>query len=160
MCEVPRSPASSVKVIMSGAIPRLVLYACMVWKGTTLQFLCFYSGAVTWLPSTIRYVDSGPESLMPHMDSKRNTVHHPQVVYDMPKSTQVYVAPHHHLGGDNEVSTPRSSSSDNYRKDFAHGARPGPSLASSDSELSQPATRRVSRHQHHSRYDVLTICVN
>ena len=145
---------------MSGAIPRLVLYACMVWKGTTLQFLCFYSGAVTWLPSTIRYVDSGPESLMPHMDSKRNTVHHPQVVYDMPKSTQVYVAPHHHLGGDNEVSTPRSSSSDNYRKDFAHGARPGPSLASSDSELSQPATRRVSRHQHHSRYDVLTICVN
>ena len=122
-------------------------------QGQLYTFLCFYSGAVTLIFSTIRYVDSGPESLMPHVDSKRNTVHHPQVVYDMPKSTQVYVAPHHHLG-DNEVSTPRSSTSDNYRKDFAHGARPGHSLASSDSELSQPATRRVSRHQHHSRYDV------
>lgn len=115
----------------------------------------FYFNAVTVVISTIRYMDSGPESLMPHIDSKRNTVHHPQVVYDMPKSTQVYVAPHHHQG-DTEVSTPRSSSSDNYRKDFAHGARPGHSLASSDSELSQPATRRVSRHQHHSRYDAET----
>ena len=141
------------RLIMSGAIPRLLLCACMLWTGSTLHFSCFYSGAITLMPPTIRYVDSGPESLMPHVDSKRNTVHHPQVVYDMPKSTQVYVAPHHHLG-DNEVSTPRSSTSDNYRKDFAHGARPGHSLASSDSELSQPATRRVSRHQHHGRYDV------
>ena len=140
------------RLIMSEAIPQL-LYAFMVLTGTTLHFLSFYSGSVTLILLTIRYVDSGPESLMPHIDSKRNTVHHPQVVYDMPKSTQVYVAPHHHLG-DNEVSTPRSSSSDNYRKDFAHGARLGHSLASSDSELSQPATRRVSRHQHHSRYDI------
>jgi len=145
--------------LMSGAIPQLLLYAFLMWTWTTLKSLCFYSGALTLIPSTIRYVESGPESLMPHLDSKRNTVHHPQVVYDMPKSTQVYVAPHHHLG-DNEVSTPRSSSSDNYRKDFAHGARPVHSLASSDSELSQPATRRVSRHQHHSRYDVhmLAMC--
>jgi len=132
------------------------LSRCTVTWTSNLHFWCFYSGAVTLMPSTIRYVDSGPESMMPHVDSKRNTVHHPQVVYDMPKSTQVYVAPHHHLG-DNEASTPRSSSSDNYRKDFAHGARPGHSLASSDSELSQPATRRVSRHQCHSRYDVLCL---
>lgn len=49
-----------------------------------------------------------------------------------------------HRGG---ISTPRSSSSDNYRKDFAHGALPvgGRSLASSDSELSQPHTRPTSR---------------
>ena len=131
------------------------MYAFMVWTQKTLNFLSFYFNAVKVVISTIRYMDSGPESLMPHIDSKRNTVHHPQVVYDMPKSTQVYVAPHHHQG-DTEVSTPRSSSSDNYRKDFAHGARPGHSLASSDSELSQPATRRVSRHQHHSRYDAET----
>lgn len=141
------------RIRISGATPPLLLHAFMVWTEAALQFSSFYSGAVTLITSTIRYMDSGPESLMPHIDSRRNTVHHPQVVYDMPKSTQVYVAPHHHQG-DNEVSTPRSSSSDNYRKDFAHGARPGHSLASSDSELSQPATRRVSRHQHHSRYDV------
>ncbi|XP_069672375.1 uncharacterized protein [Periplaneta americana] len=96
-----------------------------------------------------RYLDSGPESLLSHAESKRATVHHPQVVYDMPKSTQVYVAPRQQ--GENEASTPRSSSSDNYRRDFAHGTRPGRSLASSDSELSQPATRPVSRHQHRSR---------
>jgi hypothetical protein len=88
---------------------------------------------------------------MPHIESKRNTVHHPPVVCDMPKNTQVYVAPHHQ--GETEVSTSRSSSSDNYRRDFAHGARPGRSLASSDSELSQPATRPVSQHQHRSRYE-------
>jgi hypothetical protein len=105
---------------------------------------------VNLISSSVRYVDSGPELFMPHVDSKRNTVHHPEVVYDMPKSTQVYVAPCHH--GDTEVSTPRSSSSDNYRRDFAHGTRPGRSLASSDSELSQPATGPVSRRQHHSRY--------
>jgi hypothetical protein len=153
MCEVHHSPTSGVNVIMSGAIPQLLLYTFLVWTGTTFHFFCFYSGALTLIPSTIRYVVSGPESLMPHVDSKHNTVHHAQVVYDMPKSTQVYVAPHHHLG-DNEVPTPHSSTSDNYHKDFAHGARPGHSLASSDSELSQPATRRMSRHQHHSRYDV------
>ncbi|KAJ9587128.1 hypothetical protein L9F63_028300, partial [Diploptera punctata] len=93
-----------------------------------------------------RYNDSGPESL-PHVDTKRATVHHPQVVYDMPKSTQVYVT----TRGEAEASTPRSSNSDNYRREFAHGARPGRSLASSDSEISQPNTRPVSRHQHRSR---------
>jgi hypothetical protein len=108
-----------------------------------------YFGVSTLVPSITRYLDSGPESLMPHTEPKRATVHHPQVVYDMPKSTQVYVAPRHH--GDTEMSTPRSSSSDNYRRDFALGARPGRSLASSDSELSQPATRPVSRRQHRSR---------
>jgi len=159
MCEAHHSPTSGVKVnewSYTTTPPIRFLGVDM----DNFKFLCFYSCAVTLIPSTIRYVDSGPESLMPHIDSKRNTVHHPQVVYDMPKSTQVYVAPHHHLG-DNEVSTPRSSSSDNYRKDFAHGARPVHSLASSDSELSQPATRRVSRHQHHSRYEVhmLEMCL-
>lgn len=111
--------------------------------------LHMYSGVLTLITSIARYLDSGPESLMPHIEPKRTTVHHPQVVYDMPKSTQVYVTPRHR--GDTEMSTPRSSSSDNYRRDFAHGARPGRSLASSDSELSQPATRPVSRRQHRSR---------
>ncbi|KAJ9599231.1 hypothetical protein L9F63_010315, partial [Diploptera punctata] len=96
-----------------------------------------------------RYNDSGPESL-PHVDTKRATVHHPQVVYDMPKSTQVYVT----TRGEAEASTPRSSNSDNYRREFAHGARPGRSLASSDSEISQPNTRPVSRHQHRSRVNM------
>uniref|UniRef100_A0A1B6KUC7 Uncharacterized protein n=2 Tax=Graphocephala atropunctata TaxID=36148 RepID=A0A1B6KUC7_9HEMI len=81
----------------------------------------------------------------------------------MPKSTQVYVAPHL-LGhsnsgsgaGSNEggerggMSTPRSSSSDNYRRNFAQGALPH-SLVSSDSEVSQPNTRPTSRNLHRSR---------
>ncbi|XP_075216856.1 uncharacterized protein LOC142322085 isoform X2 [Lycorma delicatula] len=86
---------------------------------------------------------------------KRATVH-PQVVYQMPKSTQVYVNPHLHSNGSGVgsdggggVSTPRSSSSDNYRRNFAQGALPH-SLVSSDSELSQPNTRPTSRN-HRSR---------
>ncbi|XP_063221637.1 serine/arginine repetitive matrix protein 1-like [Bacillus rossius redtenbacheri] len=81
-----------------------------------------------------RYVDSGPESLL-QIDSRRATVH-PKAVYDMPKSTQVYITQH---AGDGpaRASTPRSSTSDNYRRDFACGARPtGRSAASSDSEMS------------------------
>lgn len=50
------------------------------------------------------------------------------------------------------MSTPRSSSSDNYRRDFAQGALPhGHSLVSSDSEVSQPNTRPTSRNLHRSR---------
>lgn len=52
--------------------------------------------------------------------------------------------------GGGGVSTPRSSSSDNYRRDFAQGALPH-SLVSSDSEISQPNTRPTSRN-HRSRY--------
>lgn len=44
-----------------------------------------------------RYIDSAHESL-PYMESKRATVH-PQVVYDIPKNTQVYVSPHHQMNG-------------------------------------------------------------
>ncbi|XP_054278564.1 nascent polypeptide-associated complex subunit alpha, muscle-specific form-like [Macrosteles quadrilineatus] len=81
---------------------------------------------------------------------KKSTVH-PQVVYQMPKSTQVYVAPHlHSNSGSGGMSTPRSSCSDNYRRDFAHGAVPH-SLVSSDSEISQPNTRPTSRNIHRSR---------
>lgn len=49
-------------------------------------------------------------------------------------------------GGGGGLSTPRSSSSDNYRKDFAHGAvaTGGRSLNSSDSELSQSHARSTS----------------
>lgn len=103
-----------------------------------------------------------PEEVTPDTP-KRSTVH-PQVVYQMPKSTQVYVTPHLHSNsgsgvGSNEggdrggMSTPRSSSSDNYRRDFAQGALPH-SLVSSDSEVSQPNTRptsRNSRNLHRSR---------
>lgn len=90
---------------------------------------------------------------------KRATVH-PQVVYQMPKSTQVYVNPHLHSNGSGVgsvsgdgggLSTPRSSSSDNYRRDFAQGALPH-SLVSSDSEISQPNTRPTSRNLHRSRF--------
>ncbi|XP_067002017.2 uncharacterized protein [Anabrus simplex] len=92
-----------------------------------------------------RHNELGPEPV-PHMESKRAMVH-PPVVYDMPKSMQVYITSHHPSNGgtgsgfteqDRSVSTPRSSSSDNYRRTFAHGAiTPGRSNASSDSELSQ-----------------------
>lgn len=48
------------------------------------------------------------------------------------------------------VDSPKSLSSDNYRKDFAQGALPR-SVASSDSELSQPNTRPTSRTKQRSR---------
>ncbi|XP_012261055.2 uncharacterized protein LOC105688962 isoform X1 [Athalia rosae] len=89
-----------------------------------------------------RYYDCGPESA-PHIEFKQTTVH-PKVVYDIPKSAPVYVdAKIHPNKSVNLNSTPRS---DNYRKDFAHGAVAArSSLASSDSELSQPNTRPHSR---------------
>ncbi|BES90515.1 Hypothetical protein NTJ_03323 [Nesidiocoris tenuis] len=73
--------------------------------------------------------------------SKKATVH-PQVICQIPKSSQMYITPK--LGGDlsggfesNEpVIVATSSSCDNYRKNFAQGALPH-SLAGSDSEVSQ-----------------------
>ncbi|XP_049827555.1 serine/arginine repetitive matrix protein 1-like isoform X5 [Schistocerca gregaria] len=91
-----------------------------------------------------RYNDSSHESLS-YMEKKRATVH-PQIVCDIPKNSHVYVKPHHQSNGlsgasmyqaedHGGVSTPHSSSSDNYRRELAHGGRPaGYSLASSDSE--------------------------
>ncbi|XP_046602250.1 uncharacterized protein LOC107218590 isoform X1 [Neodiprion lecontei] len=89
-----------------------------------------------------RYYDCGPESA-PHIEFKQTTIH-PKVVYDIPKSAPVFVdAKIHPNKPVNLNSTPRS---DNYRKDFAHGAVAArSSLASSDSELSQPNTRPHSR---------------
>ncbi|XP_012275965.1 uncharacterized protein LOC105697322 isoform X2 [Orussus abietinus] len=89
-----------------------------------------------------RYYDWVPENSS-HPEFKHTTVH-PKVVYDIPKSSPVYVEANLHAGKPaNPTSTPRS---DNYRKDFAHGAVAArSSLASSDSELSQPNTRPHSR---------------
>uniref|UniRef100_A0A0K8TAQ7 Uncharacterized protein n=1 Tax=Lygus hesperus TaxID=30085 RepID=A0A0K8TAQ7_LYGHE len=85
--------------------------------------------------------------------SKKATVH-PQVICQIPKSTQMYVTPklssQQPSGGfeSNEQSAPSSSSRDNYRKNFAQGALPH-SLTGSDSEVSQvnsgtPAKNRSS----------------
>ncbi|XP_043277534.1 uncharacterized protein [Venturia canescens] len=100
-----------------------------------------------------KYYDWAPDSSS-HLDAKQTTVH-PKVVYDIPKSSHVFVDANIHTAKPaNVISTPRS---DNYsefrrkilsfdRKDFAHGAVAGKSsLASSDSELSQPNTRPHSR---------------
>lgn len=86
---------------------------------------------------------------------KRETVH-PEVVYKMPKSAQVYVTPHHSNSGNgssfhSHADSPKSLSSDNYRRDFAQGALPR-SVASSDSELSQPNTRPTSRTKQRRRF--------
>uniref|UniRef100_A0A1B6BXV3 Uncharacterized protein n=1 Tax=Clastoptera arizonana TaxID=38151 RepID=A0A1B6BXV3_9HEMI len=115
------------------------------------------------------YRDFKPHRIHQDLESspiaERNTKHstvHPEVVYQMPKSTQVYVNPHIHSNGSGVgsmsgtgdcggISTPRSSSSDNYRRNFAQGALPH-SLVSSDSELSQPNTRPTSRNQRRSRF--------
>ncbi|XP_050432278.1 uncharacterized protein LOC126840517 isoform X2 [Adelges cooleyi] len=77
------------------------------------------------------------------------TTVHPKVVYQMPKSTQVYVTPNSSRkhAADKGPSTPTSA---NYRKDFAQGALPH-SLASSDSEVSVSNTRPTSRTNHRSR---------
>ncbi|XP_072159861.1 uncharacterized protein [Bemisia tabaci] len=94
------------------------------------------------------YRPSRSDAESAHSDSgvKKATVH-PQVVYQMPKTTQVYVTPRLHANhsGDVEMPSPKSSSSDNYRRNFAQGALPH-SLASSDSEISQPNTRPTSRN--------------
>ncbi|XP_044731263.1 uncharacterized protein LOC123294216 isoform X2 [Chrysoperla carnea] len=66
---------------------------------------------------------------------EHQTTVHPQVVYNMPKAS--------HGKSYHEVEGSVSPHSDNYRRDFAHGAVP----TSSDSELSQPNTRSHSpRH--------------
>ncbi|XP_015585228.1 biorientation of chromosomes in cell division protein 1-like 1 isoform X2 [Cephus cinctus] len=89
-----------------------------------------------------RYYDWAPENSS-HIEYKHTTVH-PKVVYDIPKSNPVFIDANVHIGKPiNPNGTPRS---DNYRKDFAHGAVAArSSLASSDSELSQPNTRPHSR---------------
>ncbi|XP_014485332.1 PREDICTED: uncharacterized protein LOC106749893 isoform X2 [Dinoponera quadriceps] len=87
-----------------------------------------------------KYYDWAPESSS-HLEYKQTTVH-PKVVCDIPKSSPVFVDANTSKAA-NLSSTPRS---DNYRKDFAHGAVAArSSLASSDSELSQPNTRPHSR---------------
>ncbi|KAL0279613.1 UNVERIFIED_CONTAM: hypothetical protein PYX00_001130 [Menopon gallinae] len=97
----------------------------------------------------MRYHDVQEQSAEPN---RRSIVEHPRVVYDIPKNTAVYVSAHSaqnqcYEGEVRGMATPRSSSSDNYRKDFAHGALAvgGRSLAGSDSELSQSHTRPTSR---------------
>ncbi|XP_011689001.1 PREDICTED: uncharacterized protein LOC105450723 [Wasmannia auropunctata] len=87
-----------------------------------------------------KYYDWAPTDSSSHLEYKQTTVH-PKVVCDIPKSSPVFVDAHAKTA--NLSSTPRS---DNYRKDFAHGAVAArSSLASSDSELSQPNTRPHSR---------------
>ncbi|KAK0178248.1 hypothetical protein PV328_002218 [Microctonus aethiopoides] len=92
----------------------------------------------------IKYYDWAPNNdSSSHLEVKQTTVH-PKVVCDIPKSSHVFIDANGHTNKSaNLNSTPRS---DNYRKDFAHGAIAGrSSLASSDSELSQPNTRPHSR---------------
>ncbi|XP_012057226.1 PREDICTED: uncharacterized protein LOC105620335 [Atta cephalotes] len=90
-----------------------------------------------------KYYDWAPTDSSSHLEYKQTTVH-PKVVCDIPKSSPVFVDAHANVSKTANVSsTPRS---DNYRKDFAHGAVAArSSLASSDSELSQPNTRPHSR---------------
>ncbi|XP_063990988.1 uncharacterized protein LOC135169693 isoform X3 [Diachasmimorpha longicaudata] len=90
-----------------------------------------------------KYYDwAGSNESSSHLEIKQTTVH-PKIVCDIPKSSHVFVDTNNHTGKPNSSSTPRS---DNYRKDFAHGAVAArSSLASSDSELSQPNTRPHSR---------------
>ncbi|KAL0112420.1 hypothetical protein PUN28_012037 [Cardiocondyla obscurior] len=90
-----------------------------------------------------KYYDWAPTESSSHLEYKQTTVH-PKVVCDIPKSSPVFVDAHVNVAKTaNLSSTPRS---DNYRKDFAHGAVAArSSLASSDSELSQPNTRPHSR---------------
>ncbi|XP_026813809.1 uncharacterized protein LOC113554254 [Rhopalosiphum maidis] len=82
---------------------------------------------------------------------KKSTTVHPKVVYQMPKSTPVYVTPNtvrkQCNGTEKGSSTPTSG---NYRRDFAQGALPH-SVASSDSEVSVSITRPTSRSKHRSR---------
>jgi len=82
---------------------------------------------------------------------KKSTTVHPKVVYQMPKSTPVYVTPNTARKQCNGIekgsSTPTSG---NYRRDFAQGILPH-SVASSDSEVSVPNTRSTSRSKRRSR---------
>ncbi|XP_076166891.1 uncharacterized protein LOC143146446 isoform X2 [Ptiloglossa arizonensis] len=89
-----------------------------------------------------KYYDWAPDASS-NLEYKQTTVH-PKIVCDIPKSSPVFVDANVHPGKPvTSNSTPRS---DNYRKDFAHGAMIArSSFASSDSELSQPNTRPHSR---------------
>ncbi|XP_054010312.1 uncharacterized protein LOC128893428 isoform X2 [Hylaeus anthracinus] len=89
-----------------------------------------------------KYYDWAPDTSS-NLEYKQTTVH-PKIVCDIPKSSPVFVDVNVHPGKPvTSNSTPRS---DNYRKDFAHGAMIArSSFASSDSELSQPNTRPHSR---------------
>ncbi|XP_076547238.1 uncharacterized protein LOC143305915 isoform X1 [Osmia lignaria lignaria] len=89
-----------------------------------------------------KYYDWAPDASS-HLEHKQTTVH-PKIVCDIPKSSPVFVDANVHPAKPvASNSTPRS---DNYRKDFAHGAViTKTSFASSDSELSQPNTRPHSR---------------
>uniref|UniRef100_A0A8D8V682 Uncharacterized protein n=1 Tax=Cacopsylla melanoneura TaxID=428564 RepID=A0A8D8V682_9HEMI len=85
-------------------------------------------------------------------ESPPSQVIHPQVVYQMPKNTQVYVV----ANGNNNVAsntnnnnsnTPITlSDSSNYRRNFAQGVTPR-----SGSELSQPITNRSSSQDDESK---------
>ncbi|XP_066594247.1 serine/arginine repetitive matrix protein 2-like isoform X2 [Prorops nasuta] len=88
-----------------------------------------------------KYYDWASENSS-HIEYKQTTIY-PKVVCDIPRNSSAFVDGNH-LGKTVNLSyTPRS---DNYRKDFAHGAvATRSSLASSDSELSQPNTRPHSR---------------
>lgn len=100
--------------------------------------------------------------------AKKSTTVHPKVVYQMPKSTPVYVTPNAVRkqrngpgpdggGGKGATGTCAPTTSGggsgggNYRRDFAQGILPH-SVASSDSEVSAPNTRPGSRTKHRSRY--------
>ncbi|KAI5711030.1 hypothetical protein M8J75_013509 [Diaphorina citri] len=73
-------------------------------------------------------------------ESPPSQVIHPQVVYQMPKNTQVYVVAN---GGPTNNNTPSTlSDSSNYRRDFAQGVMPRPG-----SELSQPISHRSSSQE-------------
>ncbi|XP_050538450.1 uncharacterized protein LOC126903919 isoform X2 [Daktulosphaira vitifoliae] len=80
---------------------------------------------------------------------KTVTTVHPKVVYQMPKSTPVYVTPNSSRKHTSEKGSSTSTSA-NYRRDFAQGALPH-SVASSDSEVSVSHTRSTSRTNHRSR---------
>ncbi|XP_076392220.1 uncharacterized protein LOC105663754 isoform X2 [Megachile rotundata] len=89
-----------------------------------------------------KYYDWAPDASS-HLEHKQTTVH-PKVVCDIPKSSPVFVDANVH--STKPVASNCTPRSDNYRKDFAHGAViTKTSFASSDSELSQPNTRPHSR---------------
>ncbi|KAG7204198.1 hypothetical protein KM043_002033 [Ampulex compressa] len=89
-----------------------------------------------------KYYDWSPDGSS-HVDCKQTTIH-PKIVCDIPKSSPVYLETN--VNGNKPANACTTPKSDNYRKDFAHGAVAAKSsLASSDSELSQPNTRSHSR---------------
>ncbi|KAL1462404.1 hypothetical protein WDU94_014240 [Cyamophila willieti] len=81
-------------------------------------------------------------------ESPPSQVIHPQVVYQMPKNTQVYVVANGNSNGPtNNSNTPSTlSDSSNYRRNFAQGVTPR-----SGSELSQPISHRSSSQDDESK---------